>query len=158
MSAKNHSPRLFRVLLVEDNDDDVLLTKHAFKKAALPVEFQVAKDGVDALEILHAPAKDGAALPDIILLDLNMPRMDGRQLLAILKRDQTFKIIPTIILTTSAAEDDVCTAYGNYANSYMVKPMELSEFAKRIKGFVDFWFDNIATLPKQAERALAQST
>jgi CheY-like chemotaxis protein len=155
----NYSQRPFKVLLVEDNDDDVLLTRHAFKKAAVPIQCEVAKDGREALQRLRKePPYDDAATPDIILLDLNMPRMDGRQLLAELKRDEQLRIIPTIILTTSAADDDVTDAYSNYANSYMIKPMELSDFAQNIAAFVEFWFNDVATLPPHGEPTLANPT
>jgi CheY-like chemotaxis protein len=146
--------RRFNVLLVEDNEDDVLLTKHAFKKARIDVDFQVAGDGIEALSLLRQIVSQGRDLPDMILLDLNMPKMDGRQLLSVLKGDEKFKIIPTVILTTSSAEDDVCAAYSNHANSYMVKPIELQEFSDRIKGFVDFWFGEVARLPLKTNQAL----
>jgi CheY-like chemotaxis protein len=157
MNEKSCSPRPFNVLLVEDNDDDVLLTKHAFKNIPVAVEFQVARDGLDALKLLRheAPYFD-AKLPDIILLDLNMPRMDGRQLLAELKQDEHLKIIPTVILTTSTAEDDVSTAYRNFASAYMTKPIELSEFAHRTECFVQFWLSDVAILPCPSNRGLTK--
>ena len=127
-----NSSRRFNILLVEDNEDDVLLTKHAFKKLPVVVDFQVARDGLEALSVLRdksSPAR--AKLPQIILLDLNMPRMDGRQLLTELKNDEALKVIPTLVLTTSAAEDDVNSAYRNHASAYMAKPIDLREFATR---------------------------
>lgn len=134
---------------MEDNDDDVLLTKHAFKNAQVAVEFHVARDGCEALQRLRreSPYQD-ASLPNIILLDLNMPRMDGRQLLAELKRDERLRIIPTIVLTTSSADDDVLTAYRQHANSYMIKPIDQHEFARNAERFVEFWLRGVAALPK----------
>ena len=148
MSAKSSLPQRFNVLLVEDNDDDVLLTKHAFKRLPVEVDFQVARDGLESLELLRPDASGIAPpLPNIILLDLNMPRMDGRQFLAELKRDERLKIIPTVVLTTSAAEDDVSCAYRNHAGAYMVKPMDLREFARKTECFANFWLSNVAVLP-----------
>lgn len=153
MNRERSLPRPFNILLVEDNDDDVLLTRHAFKNVAVAIEFQVARDGREALQRLRheAPYHD-AALPSIILLDLNMPRMDGRQLLAELKRDERLRIIPTVVLTTSAADDDVTTAYRHHANAYMIKPIDLHEFARSTERFVDFWLRDVAVLPQVADR------
>ena len=148
MNEKGSSPRRFDILLVEDNDDDVLLTRHAFKKLPVAMEFHVARDGVEALQRLRRePPYADAPLPDIILLDLNMPRMDGRQLLAEVKRDERLKAIPTVVLTTSAAEDDVYNAYRSHAAAYMTKPIELGEFARRTQCFVNFWLSGVAVLP-----------
>jgi CheY-like chemotaxis protein len=148
MNNRSCSPRPFNVLLVEDNVDDVLLTKHAFKNIAVAVEFQVARDGLQALKLLRRehPYCD-AALPDIILLDLNMPRMDGRQLLSELKHDERLKIIPTVIFTTSAADDDVTSAYRSHANAYITKPMDIQELARSTERFVGFWLSDVAILP-----------
>jgi CheY-like chemotaxis protein len=149
MSVTNSSPRPFDILLVEDNDDDILLTKHAFKKLPWPAHFHVARDGLEALELLRRGADDERAkLPDIILLDLNMPRMDGRQLLVELKRDLPLAMIPTIVLTTSAAEDDVNHAYRRHASAYMTKPIDLDEFTQRVQRFAGFWLSGVAVLPK----------
>lgn len=149
MNPKHLSPRRFNVLLVEDNDDDVLLTRFAFKNVSAEVEFQIARDGWEALQRLRRePPYGDDPLPSIILLDLNMPRMDGRQLLAELKCDERLRIIPTIVLTTSAAEEDVSAAYRHHANAYIIKPIDLHEFANRTQRFVDFWLADVAVLPK----------
>jgi CheY-like chemotaxis protein len=148
MNEKSSSRRPFNVLLVEDDDDDVLLTRHAFEKVPVAVDLQVARDGVEALELLRgASSFSNAALPDIILLDLNMPRMDGRHVLAELKKDNCLKMIPTVVLTTSAAEDDVKCAYSNHASAYITKPMDLEEFGRRTRRLVDFWLSDVVTLP-----------
>ena len=157
MNNRSCSPRPFNILLVEDNVDDVILTKHAFKNISVAVEFQVARDGLQALKLLRRedPYCD-AALPDIILLDLNMPRMDGRQLLSELKHDEHLKIIPTVILTTSATDDDVTSAYRNHANAYLTKPMDLHGLARSTERFVGFWLSDVAILPSRCERGLRQ--
>ena len=147
MNKNNSSPRRFNVLLVEDNDDDVLLTRHAFKKMPWAVEFQTARNGLEALQLLRKSSRDQAQLPDVILLDLNMPCMDGRQLLAELKSDERFQIIPAIVLSTSAAENDVTNAYRRHASAYMTKPIALSEFIDTMQRFADFWLSGVALLP-----------
>jgi two-component system, chemotaxis family, response regulator Rcp1 len=148
MSGQTNLGRRFNVLLVEDNEDDVLLTRHAFSKLSVSVELRVARDGVDALDYLRRKVRNGdAPAPDIVLLDLNMPRMDGRQLLAELKGDEQLKVTPTIILTTSAADDDVRNAYRSHANAYLTKPMEQQEFSRRMQCFVDFWLSEVVVLP-----------
>jgi CheY-like chemotaxis protein len=154
MNGKSPSSRRFRILLVEDNDDDVLLTKHAFKSASVPIDIQVAHDGLEALSLLRRERPDAASeRPHVILIDLNMPRMDGRQLLAELKQDEQLKVIPAIILTTSAAEEDVASAYRNHASAYVAKPIDFKEFTERTRRFVDFWLSDAAILPTMSTRA-----
>ena len=142
------SSSAFRVLLVEDNDDDVLLTRNAFRKLPVVVDLHVVRDGLEAFKFLrHEAPYDDALLPHIILLDLNMPRMNGRRFLVELKKDEHLKIIPTVVLTTSAAEDDVSSAYQSQASAYMTKPMDINEFAYRTRCFASFWLSDVAILP-----------
>jgi two-component system, chemotaxis family, response regulator Rcp1 len=148
MNETAASPHPFRILLVEDNDDDVLLTRNAFRQLPLAIELYVAHDGVEALKFLRNEAPhELAPLPHIILLDLNMPRMNGQLLLAELKQDQRLKIIPTVILTTSDADADIASAYRNNASAYITKPMDIHEFAYRTRCFANFWLSDVAILP-----------
>ena len=134
----------FNVLLVEDNEDDVLITKHAFKNLPVDIDLQVAGDGRQAIAMLRGePPYDNAIIPHVILLDLNMPQMDGRQLLAALKQDAFLKLIPALILSTSASGDDVANAYQHHASAYMTKPIDLHEFRDRMRRFADFWLTGI---------------
>jgi two-component system, chemotaxis family, response regulator Rcp1 len=149
----SHTPSLqrpFSLLLVEDNEADVILTKRALNRLNVPLEIKVAGDGIEALDLLRRePSRPNVPLPDFILLDLNMPRMDGRQLLFELKRDEQLKIIPVIILSTSASERDVHDAYRAYASSYLTKPMDFHAFIRRTECFAAFWLEDAAVLPSR---------
>jgi two-component system, chemotaxis family, response regulator Rcp1 len=127
------------VLLVEDSPGDVRLTQEAFREANPAIRLHVANDGVEAMEFLRL----SAPRPDLILLDLNMPRMDGRQVLAQLKADDSLKTIPTVILTTSEAEGDVVRSYQLQANCYLCKPVELVDFEALVKSINDFWMSRV---------------
>jgi chemotaxis family two-component system response regulator Rcp1 len=135
------------VLLVEDSAGDVRLTREAFRDANSTVVLHVANDGVDAMSFLRqeTPHVD-APRPDLILLDLNLPRMDGREVLARVKADDDLKTIPTIILTTSDAEVDILRSYELQANSYLSKPVQLDRFERLIRSIDDFWLTE-AKLP-----------
>jgi len=142
-----------QVLLVEDSPGDIRLTREAFRDANASVYLHVATDGVDAMAFLkregthvHSPR------PDLILLDLNLPKMDGRQVLANIKTDDSLKMIPTVILTTSDAEADVTYSYQLQANCYLKKPVQLAEFENLVKSINDFWLTK-ATLPQQKQSA-----
>jgi CheY-like chemotaxis protein len=152
MSQSTTAARQWDILLVEDNEDDVLLTQHAFKRAELPGTIHVAHDGVEGLRFLRreAPCED-APRPDLILLDLNMPRMDGRQMLSEMKSDPNLMHIPVIVLTTSNAECDIAYAYEAHANAYMTKPVDFKTFANEIQRFIEFWF-GLAKLPLVSQK------
>jgi chemotaxis family two-component system response regulator Rcp1 len=138
------------VLLVEDSPGDVRLTQEAFHDADPQIELRVAVDGVEAMAYLRREgAYIDASRPDFILLDLNLPKMDGREVLAHIKEDNDLKTIPTVILTTSDAEVDVVTSYKLQANCYLSKPVQLEEFESLVKSINDFWLTRVK-LPQQA--------
>jgi two-component system, chemotaxis family, response regulator Rcp1 len=138
------------VLLVEDSPGDVRLTQEAFRDADPSIELHVATDGVEAIAFLRREGIHvNAARPDFILLDLNLPKMDGREVLAHIKGDEYLKMIPTVILTTSDAEADIMTSYQLRANCYLIKPVQLEEFEGLVKSVNDFWLTTVK-LPLQA--------
>jgi two-component system, chemotaxis family, response regulator Rcp1 len=138
------------VLLVEDSSGDVRLTQEAFRDADPSIELHVANDGVEAMAFLRREGiHAGAPRPDFILLDLNLPKMDGREVLAHIKENDGLKTIPTVILTTSDAEADVLTSYQLRANCYLSKPVQLEEFEGLVKSINDFWLTTVK-LPLQA--------
>lgn len=128
------------VLLVEDSPGDVRLTQVALCEANPQIRLHVATDGVEAMSFLHRDEKHAdVPRPDLILLDLNLPKMDGREVLAHIKADDRFKTIPIIILTTSAAEADIVKSYQLQANCYLSKPVQLDAFESLVKSINDFW-------------------
>ena len=136
---------------MEDNPGDVRLTQEAMRDAKVLNRLNVVPDGVTALEYLRKESRYANAVrPDVILLDLNLPRMDGRELLAIIKGDDNLKRIPVVVLTTSAAEEDVLRAYNLHANCYVTKPVELDQFIEVVKSIDSFWF-SIVNLPPNGE-------
>jgi CheY-like chemotaxis protein len=138
------------VLLVEDSPGDVRLTQEAFRDANRAIHLQVASDGVEAMAFLrHEGAHVQAPRPHLILLDLNLPKMDGREVLAQIKEDGSLKTIPTVILTTSAAEVDIVKSYQLQANCYLIKPVQFDEFASLVRSINDFWLTKVK-LPQQA--------
>jgi len=140
-----------QVLLVEDSPGDVRLTQEAFREANPSVHLHLASDGVEALAFLRheAPYRD-APRPDLTLLDLNLPRMDGREVLAYIKADESLKTMPTVILTTSEAEVDIARSYQLQANCYLCKPVQLQEFEALVKSINDFWLTR-AQLPQRQD-------
>ncbi len=139
---------LTNVLLVEDSPGDVRLTQEAFRAANAAVKLHVAVDGVEALAFLGQEGEyANAPRPDLILLDLNLPRKDGREVLRHIRRDEGLKTIPTVILTTSDSEIDINESYSLHANSYLSKPVQLEAFENLVKSINDFWFKK-AKLPK----------
>jgi CheY-like chemotaxis protein len=128
------------ILLVEDSPGDVRLTLETFRDADASIRLHVANDGVEAMAFLKNEGKHlDAPRPDLILLDLNMPKMDGRQVLAKIKNDDSLKLIPTVVLTTSESEADVLKCFALQANSYLCKPVELAAFDDLVKSINDFW-------------------
>ena len=136
------------VLLVEDNPGDVRLTMEAMKEAKILNNLSVASDGVEALAFLHHEGSfKNAARPDIILLDLNLPKKDGREVLAEIKQDKSLRQIPVVILTTSQAEEDIVRTYNTYANCFVTKPVDLDQFIHVVKTIGDFWFSMVKLPP-----------
>ena len=128
------------ILLVDDDEGDVLLTQKALKNGKLFNTLNVAKDGVEALEYLRQEGRFKDALrPDLILLDLNMPRMNGKETLAEIKKDPNLKSIPVIVLTTSDADMDVIQSYDSHASAYVTKPVDLGQFTNVVQSLKDFW-------------------
>jgi chemotaxis family two-component system response regulator Rcp1 len=132
------------ILLIEDSPGDVRLTQEAFREANRFIHLHVASDGVEAMEFLrHEGTHVDAPRPDLILLDLNLPRMDGREVLAQIKDDAYLKTIPTVILTTSDAEADIVKSYQLQANCYLSKPVQLDAFESLVKSINDFWLTKV---------------
>jgi CheY-like chemotaxis protein len=139
------------VLLVEDSPGDVRLTRDAFRDANVSIHLSVAADGVEAMAFLrHEGPHVNARRPDLILLDLNLPKMDGREVLAHIKDDEGLKMIPTVILTTSDAEVDIRKSYQLQANCYLLKPVQLEDFEALVKSINDFWLTKVK-LPPQGQ-------
>lgn len=128
------------IMLVEDSAADVALAKEIFKEGGLSFDLQVACDGVEALEMLRKEGEHAdKPLPDFILLDLNMPRMDGREFLSIVKADPKLKRIPVLIMSTSDSPRDVLTCYELQANAYIAKPLDIDDFISLVESIRDFW-------------------
>jgi two-component system, chemotaxis family, response regulator Rcp1 len=141
------------VLLVEDSPGDVRLTQEAFREYSKPIRLHLAADGIEAMAFLRREGiHANAPRPDLILLDLNLPKMDGREVLALIKKDQSLKIIPTIILTTSDDEADVMISYQLQANCYLRKPAQWDAFDGLVRSINAFWLTK-AKLPQQIQNA-----
>jgi CheY-like chemotaxis protein len=130
----------FDILLVEDNPADVRLTQEAFKDARVPNRLHVARDGVEALSMLR-DATGAVPRPDLILLDLNLPRKDGREVLQDIKQDEALRHIPVVILSTSQSEHDVARSYRLGANAFVTKPVDIDRFFHVIRSLEEFWLD-----------------
>lgn len=141
---------MLEILIVEDNPADLRLTVEAFKDANILNHINVAKDGVEAMAFLrHEGNYNDAPRPDLILLDLNMPKMDGREVLKKIKNDSELKRIPVVVLTTSADDKDVLRAYDSFVNAYVTKPVDLDQFMKIVKAIDDFWLSVVKLPPKK---------
>jgi CheY-like chemotaxis protein len=137
------------VLLVEDSPGDVRLTREAFKDAKVLINLNVASDGVEAMAFLNREGNNAnAPRPDLILLDLNLPKKDGREVLAELKESPALKSIPVVILTTSASEADIHGSYQHHANCYITKPVDLDGFLKVVRSIDSFWL-TVVKLPRE---------
>ena len=141
--------RPIEILMVEDNPGDVRLTREALKGGKVLNQLHVVEDGVAALDFLYRRAPhQNAPRPDLILLDLNLPKMDGREVLARIKSDDSLRIIPVVVLTTSQAEEDVLRAYRLSANCYVTKPVDLHQFNRIVQAIEEFWLSVVRLPPK----------
>ena len=148
----NHGPRIqpIEILLIDDSPADVRLTREALREEKLYNNLHVASDGEEALAFLRREGKHGQApRPDLILLDLNLPRKSGREVLDEIKQDADLKSIPVVVLTTSAAEQDIVSAYNLHANCYITKPLDLEQFARVVKSIREFWLTIVKLPPQQ---------
>ena len=143
----NTTTDAIEILLVEDNPGDVELTREALHDGKIHTNLSVAPDGVEALAFLRREGKyGGAPRPDLILLDLNLPRKDGRAVLAEIKEDRALRHIPVVVLTSSQAEQDIVRAYDLHANCYVTKPVDLDQFITIVRSIEQFWF-SVVKLP-----------
>lgn len=139
---------LSEILLVEDNPGDVRLTQEVLKEGRILNNLSVVSDGVQAIEFLQKQGKFARSpRPDLILLDLNLPRKNGWEVLSEIKRNPDFRRIPVVILTTSQAEEDILTAYDSYANCYITKPTDLEQFIKVVQSIEEFWLNTVKLPP-----------
>ena len=136
----------FRILLVEDNPNDIEITRRALEKGQVKNELTIARDGQEAIDLLFGHAEVRASLPGLILLDLNLPRVDGREVLSRIKTDPELRRIPVIVLTTSTREEDVVRSYDLGVNTFISKPVRFEDFIKVITAIQEYWIV-IATLP-----------
>jgi CheY-like chemotaxis protein len=147
----SRSGRPIEILLVEDNAPDVRLTKEALKEGKVRNNLAVVSDGVEALDYLYRRGSYAdVTRPDIILLDLNLPRKDGREVLAEIKADPSLRRIPIVVLTTSSAEEDVIKTYDLHVNCYITKPVDMEQFVSVVKAIDSFWFE-VVRLPVSDE-------
>jgi CheY-like chemotaxis protein len=147
----SNSGRLIEILLVEDNPGDVRLTKEALRDAKVRNTMETVPDGVEAMAFLRKEGRyQHSTRPDLILLDLNLPKKSGLEVLQEVKADEDLKRIPVVVLTTSQAEQDIVRSYDSHANAYITKPVELSQFIAVVKAIEDFWLE-IVRLPPNGE-------
>jgi CheY-like chemotaxis protein len=150
MTAPADGKSPIEVLLVEDDPGDVLMTREAFEDNKVANTLHVVNDGAEALAFLRKEGEHaGAPTPDLVLLDLNLPRMDGREVLAAVKADDELRQIPIVVLTTSEAEEDVLRSYALHANAYVTKPVDFDRFIEVVRKIDDF-FVSVVRLPNSA--------
>lgn len=148
------SSRPAEILLVEDNENDVILTQEGFKRSKLLVHLHHVKNGEECMAFLRKQGEyAGVPTPDLILLDLNMPRMDGREVLAELVADENLRHLPVVILTTSSEDREVLRMYKLRCNSYIVKPVDFEQFLRVIRSISEYWFTVVVLPPEPAERS-----
>jgi CheY-like chemotaxis protein len=141
--------KIIEILLVEDNPGDIRLTQEVLKEGKIHNHLNVVEDGEKAIAFLNRiEPYINAPLPDLILLDLNLPRRNGLEVLGIIKTNEALKHIPVVVFTTSQAEEDITSAYNLHANCYITKPIDLEQFTKSVKSIEDFWL-SIVKLPKE---------
>lgn len=146
----NENGRQVDILLVEDNPGDARLMQEVLRDSKIRNHLIVAEDGVEAMAFLRREGKYADAhIPDIIMLDLNLPKKDGREVLAEIKADPALKTIPVVVLTTSRAEEDILRTYNLYANCYVTKPVDLDQFIAVIRSLEDFWLTIVRLPPKE---------
>ena len=133
------------ILLIEDNEGDILLTVEAFEESKIVNEIVTIRDGKSAIDFFEA-ISNNQDIPDLVLLDINLPKVNGHEVLLYLKNNERYKSIPVIMLTTSASEKDILKSYKNHVNCYITKPIELSDFIKAMTKIEDFWI-NIVSIP-----------
>jgi CheY-like chemotaxis protein len=142
-------PKPVEILLVEDNPMDVIVTREALKEGKVCNNLSVVQDGEEAIEFLRREGRyANAPRPDVVLLDLNLPKKDGLAVLSEIKDDPTLKYIPVIVLTTSKAEEDIVKSYKLHANCFITKPVDLDQFTAVVKSIEDFWFEIVKLPPK----------
>ena len=145
------------ILLIEDNEGDILLTKKAFSNGKIRNNLSVCRDGEEGLEFLYKKGKFADAVtPDLILLDLNMPKLNGQEVLEVIKNDSTLSAIPVIILTTSESERDIMKSYELHANSYIQKPVDFFQFLDVVKEVQNYWFSIVRIPNPKMTRSLAE--
>lgn len=149
--TKNEKIKAINILLVEDNPGDARLVKEAFKENKVMNELFIVEDGEKALKFLYKEGEfEDAITPDLILLDLNLPKKDGREVLKEIKTNSKLRIIPVVVLTTSKAEEDILKSYNLHANCYLTKPVDIDKFIEIVNQINNFWF-SIVTLPTESE-------
>jgi CheY-like chemotaxis protein len=136
------------VLLVEDNPGDVRLIQEVFKEAKIKNVLHVARDGEEAMKILHLEGETHTRVPDLILLDLNLPKKDGRDVLKEIKKDDSLKCIPVVVLTSSIRDEDLIETYKNNANCYIAKPADLDHLIRVVQNIGEFWLDIVKLPPR----------
>jgi chemotaxis family two-component system response regulator Rcp1 len=153
MMSNNHLVKPINILLVEDNPGDADLAREALDSSKMNNNLQVVNDGEKAMAFLRREGSySDAPRPDLILLDLNLPKKDGRQVLAEIKSDEGLKRIPVVILTTSRAEEDVLKSYNLHANCYITKPIDLNQFLHVVRSIEDFWLSIVVLPPNEAKK------